>query len=79
MKKTTDRHADYKLVFMKIADDCIKNNTPKRQGELYKIVTETLQKDPELLMWFNTMFHWRNTEHGVEINYRIKTPKIPDS
>ena len=64
---------------MKIADDCIKNNTPKRQAQLAKIVTETLQKDPELLMWFNKMFHWRNTEHGVELNYRIKTPKIPGS
>ena len=64
---------------MKIADDCIKNNSPKRQAQLAKVVAETLQKDPELLMWFNRMFHWRNTEHGVELNYRIKAPSIPDS
>jgi len=77
LKTTTDRHAGYKLVFMKIANDYIKNPSPKKQKKLQTVVVETLQRDPELLTWFNTMFKWSNTEHGVEISYKITPPQIP--
>lgn len=62
---------------MKIAEDYIKHPSPKKQKKLQQVVVETLQKDPVLLTWFNTMFNWQNTEHGVEISYKIKIPQIP--
>ena len=77
MKKTMDKHASYKLVFMKIAHDCITEPTPKKEAKLKSLVTDTLAKDPELLTWFNTMFRWENTANGVSIDYKVKEPTIP--
>lgn len=77
MKKEIDKHASYKLVFMKIAHDFIQEPTPKKEAKLKSLVLDTLVKDPELLNWFNTMFRWENTDHGVSIDYKIKEPTIP--
>jgi hypothetical protein len=81
LKTTTDKHAGYKLVFMKIANDYINNTSaeqrPEKQKKLQSLVLDTLQRDPVLLTWFNTMFKWSNTEHGVDIQYKIQPPQIP--
>jgi hypothetical protein len=76
MRKTEDKDIGFKRVFMKIAKDYIEDPTDRKQAKLKTIVTETLQKDPNLLMWFNAMFTWRNTKFGIDLHYRIK-PNIP--
>ena len=77
MRKDLDRHHSYKIVFMKIANDYIEEPTPKKSEALAKLVTDTLAKDPDLLVWFNKMFEWSNTPSGVHIDYKVKTPTIP--
>jgi len=76
MRKTIDKHHGYKVVFMKIAKDYLQDPTDLKQTKLKKIVVDTLQKDPDLLLWFNAMFTWTNTKHGIDLNYRIN-PNIP--
>ncbi len=76
MRMTKDEHADFKRVFMKIADDYVKSPSPKKEKALGKLVKDVLQKDPQLLTWFNTMFNWRNREDGIQLAYAIK-PKFP--
>lgn len=77
MKMTKDEHEGYKRVFMAIAKDYLDNPTTTKRAKLSKIVVETLQKDPHLLAWFNTMFWWENTDDGINLTYRNKIPKIP--
>jgi hypothetical protein len=77
MKMTKDEHEGYKVVFMAIVADYLDKPTTKKREKLSKIVVETLQKDPHLLTWFNTMFWWENTDEGINLTYRHKIPKIP--
>ena len=77
MKMTQDEHEGYKKVFMAIVADYLDKPTIKKRAELSRLVVETLQKDPHLLAWFNTMFWWENTDEGINLTYRHKTPKIP--
>lgn len=77
MKMTKDEHEGYKRVFMAIAKDYLDKPSTAKRAELSKIVVETLQKDPHLLAWFNTMFWWENTDEGINLTYRNKIPKIP--
>jgi hypothetical protein len=74
---TKDEHEGYKVVFMAIVADYLDKPTTKKREKLSKIVVETLQKDPHLLTWFNTMFWWENTDEGINLTYRHKIPKIP--
>lgn len=77
MLTSKDQHEGYKRVFMAIVADYLDKPTTKKRAELSKIVVETLQKDPLLLTWFNAMFWWENTDDGINLTYRHKTPKIP--
>lgn len=62
---------------MKIAKDYIDKPSDKKSLALKKIVVDTLSKDPELLVWFNTMFVWTNTDNGgIDLNYKIN-PTMP--
>ena len=72
-----DEHEGYKRVFMAIVADYLDKPTTKKRAELSKIVAETLQRDPHLLTWFNTMFWWENTDEGINLTYRNKIPTIP--
>lgn len=77
MKIELDKYSNYKVVFMKIAKDYIDKPSDKKSLALKKIVVDTLSKDPELLVWFNTMFVWTNTDNGgIDLNYKIN-PTMP--
>lgn len=77
MKIELDKYSNYKVVFMKIAKDYIDEPSNKKSLALKKIVVDTLSKDPELLVWFNTMFVWTNTDNGgIDLNYKIN-PTMP--
>ena len=40
--------------------------------KLASIVKESVKHVPELLLWFNAMFTWRNTQFGLEVDFRVK-------
>jgi len=77
MRLKQDPNESFKLVFMKVANDYVTHPSPKKQKALGKLVRGVLEKDPDLLCWFNVMFNWRNTEDGVELAYKIKVPRFP--
>ena len=62
---------------MKVAKDYIEDPTPKKSKALAKLVTDTLARDPDLLVWFNKMFSWSNTDSGIHLDYKIQEPTIP--
>tara|TARA_R100001460_G_scaffold9310_1_gene22596 strand:- start:3494 stop:3733 length:240 start_codon:yes stop_codon:yes gene_type:complete len=73
---TPDPNAEFKVFFVKVVDDYVKEPTDKKQAKLLQLVTDSIKLDGELMLWFNAMFKWRNTQTGLDVNYRnqIKFP-----
>ena len=65
-----DPHEDFKRIFVKVVDDYVKDPTDKKQAQLLKFVTESIQLDATLLAWFNVMFNWNNTQFGLDVKFK---------
>lgn len=65
-----DPHEDFKRIFVKVVDDYVKDPTDKKQAQLLKFVTESIQLDATLLAWFNVMFNWSNTPFGLDVKFK---------
>jgi len=51
--------------------------TDKKQAKLATIVSQSIELDPDLLLWFNAMFKWRNVKPlGLHVQFR-HNPKVP--
>ena len=72
-----DRHEDFKRVFVKVVEDYVRDPSDGKQAKLKQFVSESIQKDPELLLWFNVMFKWRNTLTGLDVDFKYK-PELPN-
>ena len=73
---TPDPHNDFKVFFVKVVEDYSKEPTDKKQAKLQQLVTQSIKLDSQLLLWFNAMFTWRNTQFGLHVDFRNKV-KFP--
>jgi hypothetical protein len=71
-----DPHKEFKKVFVAIVQDYQLDPSDKKQEKMAKLTAECIKHDPQLLAWFNVMFHWRNTKFGLEVKFRI-VPELP--
>ena len=72
MKITPDKHAKFKQIFVKVVYDYKEDPTDKKQAKLAEIVSDSIKRDPELLLWFNAMFDWSNTPFGLDVKFRVE-------
>mgnify|MGYP003122059497 CR=1 FL=1 len=71
-----DPHDAFKRGFVQVVNEYSKDPTDQKQNKLQKIVKDAIQKDGNLLYWFNTMFKWENTPFGLHVQFK-HNPKIP--
>jgi|TARA_R100001463_G_scaffold95442_1_gene150022 hypothetical protein len=76
-KDNPDKHAEFKRIFVKVVEDYVKDPSDRKQAKLKQFVSESIQRDPELLLWFNVMFKWRNTNFGLDVDFKYK-PELPN-
>ena len=69
---TPDPHNDFKKYFVQVVEDYTKDPSDKKQAKLKQLVTQSIQLDSQLLLWFNAMFSWRNTPFGLDVDFRNK-------
>ncbi len=67
-----DPHSEFKRHFVAIVEEYQRDPSDKKQAKLASIVKESVKHVPELLLWFNAMFTWRNTQFGLEVDFRVK-------
>ena len=67
-----DPHADFKVFFVKVVEEYINDPSDKKQAKLLQLVTDSINLDSELMLWFNAMFKWRNTQFGLDVTFRTK-------
>ena len=75
-KDVPDPNIEFKRHFVKIVENYLDDPTDKKQVKLATIVRDSIKLDPDLLLWFNAMFKWRNVRPGLHVQFR-HNPKIP--
>ena len=72
-----DPNIEFKKHFVQIVENYLADPTDKKQAKLATIVSQSIELDPDLLLWFNAMFKWRNVKPlGLHVQFR-HNPKVP--
>ena len=75
--ESPDVNIEFKKHFVAIVEDYLRDPTDRKQARLATIVSQSIELDPDLLLWFNAMFKWRNVKPvGLHVEFRHE-PKIP--